>query len=100
MESSNKELEIDLNKKNDLIKIIKRYSNLFKSLYYIDQAIAAEFKKKQEIFFNEKHKNRTHKHKHEDKNDEKSSHSCCNKLDNKIYIPFDKMNNIEKNLKE
>ncbi len=42
---------------DELIKLIKKYVNLFKGLHTVDPALAAEFKKKQDFYFNQKHTN-------------------------------------------
>lgn len=71
-----------------LKKNLKKYINLFKAVYLFDPSLAAEFKRKNEQCHNTSHKEKMHG-------------SCCaNKIDTKIYIPKDKMNNIEKNLSE
>jgi hypothetical protein len=72
----NKLIELSSDDSKSLITTIKKYTNLFKALYLIDPAAAAEFKKKQEYFYNDKHKD--HKHNHE------NTDGCCsNKLDTK-----------------
>jgi len=60
-----------------LVKVIKKYSNLFKVLYQLDPAIASEFKKKQEAFYDNSH---NHEHNHNNENERQSS--CCGSLDN------------------
>jgi hypothetical protein len=71
MEFSQKELRKE--EWDELIKMIKNYSNLFKAMYLLDPAAAAEFRKKQEFYHNQKHSD--HK--------EHSSNCCSNKLDKK-----------------
>ena len=67
-EKSFKRLEEENHK--ELINILKRYVNLYKSLHMVDPAIAAEFKKKQEAF-------------HKIENSHEHSGNCCeSKLNN------------------
>jgi hypothetical protein len=66
-------------KSEELIAIIKKYTNLFKALYIINPSAAAEFRKKQEQYYQIKHSDHVHH-----KGDMQSSNSCCsNKLDSK-----------------
>ncbi len=86
----------EINEKHykSLIKVFKKYTNLYKVLYYIDPAKSAEFLKKQEYFYAKAKKNekeKVHDHDH---------HEGCNKLERKMYIPKEEMNNIEKLLDE
>jgi hypothetical protein len=61
-------------KYTDLIKIIRKYVNLYKSLHLIDPAIASEFKKKQELY-------------HSKENSKEHSGNCCeSKLNNHCII--------------
>ena len=77
----------NLNEKQakELKKTIKKYVNLYKSLHFIDPAIAAEFKKKQEFYFSEVHNSKN-----------KNSHQhmgggCCgSKINNKSKRKFKK----------
>lgn len=65
------------------IKIIKKYTNLFKALYFLDPSAASEFKRKQEYYYNEKHINKEHNHNHE------SGSSCCSsKIDKKSNTTY------------
>jgi hypothetical protein len=60
-----------------LLNIIKKYCNLFKALYLIDPAAAAEFKKKQQYFYSEKHKDHLYNN---------EGGCCSNKLDSKCIL--------------
>ena len=75
-----------------LIKIIKKYTNLYKILYFVDPAKSSEFLKKQELYHSQKHSCKK-EIKHDD-------HHGCNKLQRKMYIPKGEMNNLEKILDE
>jgi hypothetical protein len=80
MENNKYILAKDLSK--NLIKILKIYANLFKVMHMIDPALASEFKKKQDSYYKEKHKNKEHKHNHKE-----NQVSCCEgKLNNKSKI--------------
>lgn len=69
--------EVDKEEYKEIVKSIKKYTNLFKALYQIDQAVAGEFKKKNEFYFNEKHKNKK----------EHTHGGCCGeKFNNKSKI--------------
>ena len=69
-------IELNIEQHNKLMKMIKKYVNLFKTLYLIDPSIASDFRKKQEFY---------HKLTHPD--GKENSHSCCaNKLDRKSII--------------
>ena len=82
-----------------IVSIIKKYANLFKVLYQLDPAIASEFKKKQEAYYEINQKSHTHSHSsHEQQTHTQSS--CCGTIDSQIHIPKDKMNNVEKILHE
>lgn len=72
MENNNKQILSDSNYK-DLIKIIKKYVNLYKSLHLIDASLASEFKKKQETF-HKKDSNKDH------------SANCCESVVNNQSI--------------
>jgi hypothetical protein len=88
--------EITEKQYKSLIKVFKKYTNLYKILYYIDPAKSAEFLKKQEYYFTKANKNekeKVHNHDHD-------HHEGCNKLERKMYIPKEEMNNIEKLLDE
>ena len=70
------------NKTDELITIIKKYCNLFKAFHMYDPALANEFRKKQEFFYNEKHKLKEFKHNHK-----KEDNNCCtNKMNHKSFI--------------
>jgi hypothetical protein len=83
----------------ELIKIIRKYLNLYKSLHFIDPAVASEFKKKQELY---------HLYQSKENKNEHSGNCCESKLNHQstifdltlVFIPKDKQNNIEKNLSE
>lgn len=86
--------EINETQYRSLIKVFKKYTNLYKILYYIDPAKSAEFLKKQEFYFSKYNKDKKEKHHNHD------HHEGCNKLERKMFIPKDEMNNIEKLLDE
>lgn len=91
-----KKMEIEISQLELFKLTIKKYVNLKKILFHIDKTLSEEFHKKQLYFYEQSQKNHSHCH---------SSHqndSCCGEsiLFNNIYIPYDKMNNIEKNLYE
>lgn len=67
---------LNANELNDLKAIIKKYVNLFKVLHYLDPAIAAEFKMKQEAF-HQKQSNHHHKHNNEE---EHINQGCCGSI--------------------
>jgi len=78
---------------NDFIIILRRYINLKKVIYFIDKALAEEFSNKQQAFFNKLH----HSH-----SEQQGDGGCCgeSELNNKIFIPKENMNNLEKVLLE
>ena len=88
------ELKYDLNEEEyiSLIKVFKKYTNLYKIFYHVDPAKSAEFLKKQEYYHSQNHKCKKEKN-HDD-------HHACNKLERKMYIPKGEMNNLEKVLDE
>lgn len=77
-----KVIELNNEDKKQLIKTIKKYSNMFKALMQLDPAIASEFRKKQDFYFSEAAKTKGHVH------DKTNSGCCSHKIDNKsnIYI--------------
>ncbi len=69
-------IELNNQEYNKLLKILKKYMNIFKTLYLLDPSIANDFRKKQEYY---------HKLSHPD--GKENSHSCCaNKLDRKSIM--------------
>ena len=81
-------MEISITDLKCYSNIIKSYVNLKKVIYHIDKAISEEFNNKQNAYASKEHSN--HKG------------GCCgeSELNYKIFIPKDKMNNVEKNLSE
>jgi hypothetical protein len=71
METSKNELNNEEWEK--LIITIKNYTNLFKALYLLDPAAAADFRKKQEYYHNLKHTDHA----------EHSTNCCASNLDKK-----------------